>query len=94
MNSGKEVIEMRKQELSNLRKSLKPCPFCGGKAYLEGQARGFVNGSSTRVAYVRCTVCNARSGRIDIADFGRSSHSIDAEREAVAKWNRRRCGDA
>ena len=82
-------MEMREIEAANLRKSIKPCPFCGGRGFLEGSSRAFVNGESTRVAFVRCLQCNARGGRVNIADFGTNSRSIDAEREAVAKWNRR-----
>ncbi len=37
---------------------LKPCPHCGGEAYLERAHRAFINAQTTRVAFVRCTVCN------------------------------------
>jgi len=43
---------------------LKPCPHCGGEAYLERAHRAFINAQTTRVAFVRCTVCNARSGAL------------------------------
>ena len=42
---------------------LKPCPFCGGKPYLETRHRAFINGETTRVAFVRCTECEARTQR-------------------------------
>lgn len=68
---------------------LKPCPFCGGKAYLERHHRAFINGETSIVTYVRCTVCNARSGREKIADYGRTSRSSEAERKVIEAWNKR-----
>lgn len=69
--------------------AIKFCPFCGGKPYLEQNSRNFVNGESTRVAYVRCTECHARSERFRLTDFGHTSHSTEAETKAVEAWNRR-----
>lgn len=69
--------------------NLKPCPFCGGKAYLETNHRAFINAQTTRVAFVRCLNCNARTQRIELAKYGKTSHSIEAENEAVQAWNRR-----
>ena len=68
---------------------LKPCPFCGGRAYLERSSRGFVNGESTRVAFVRCTQCNARSGREKLSDYGCTSTSSEACHKVSAAWNKR-----
>lgn len=68
---------------------LKPCPFCGGRAKLEPNFRAFINAKSTHVAFVRCTSCNARSGRFNLADYGCTSHSSQAERAAVTAWNDR-----
>lgn len=68
---------------------LLPCPFCGGKAYLENHHRAFINGETTRVAFVRCTICNARSGREKLTDYGRTSFSAEAEQKAIKAWNRR-----
>ena len=68
---------------------LKPCPFCGGEAYLERNSRAFIHAKTTKVAFVRCTVCNARSGRVPLSDYGRTSSSYEAENEAVSLWNRR-----
>lgn len=68
---------------------LKPCPFCGGPAYLETNHRAFIKGETTKVAYVRCTECNARSGRYELRDFGCTSTSGEANRLAVEAWNRR-----
>ena len=66
-----------------------PCPHCGGKAYLERKQRAFIDGESTRVAFVRCTKCHARSGRFKLEDFGSPNHSAVAERKAVEAWNKR-----
>ena len=68
---------------------LKPCPFCGGRPYLEANHRAFINGETTRVAFVRCRSCNARSGRFELRDFGRTSISTEANQKAIEAWNRR-----
>ena len=56
---------------------LKLCPHCGGEAYLERRHRSFIDGQTTRVAFVRCTVCNARSGRYKLEDYGSPNHSTE-----------------
>ena len=68
---------------------LKPCPFCGGKPYLETRHRAFINGETTRVAFVRCTECEARTQRFSIEVFGRTSYSGEANARAIEHWNRR-----
>ena len=68
---------------------LKPCPHCGGKAYLERSHRAFINAQTTRVAFVRCTECSARSGRFLLRDYGHTSSSLEAEEAAVRAWNLR-----
>ena len=68
---------------------LLPYPFCGGKPYLERCSRGFINAQSTKIAYVRCLQCNARSKRVPLSDYGKNSHSKEAEREVVNAWNSR-----
>lgn len=70
---------------------LKRCPFCGGEAYLETNHRAFIKAQTTRVAFVRCKVCNARSGRFELRDFGKTSFSTEANNCAIEVWNRR-CG--
>lgn len=69
--------------------NLKPCPHCGGEAYLERKHRAFINAQTTRVAFVRCTECNARSGRYKLEDYGTRNASTEAERLAVESWNSR-----
>jgi hypothetical protein len=71
---------------------LKPCPFCGGRPILETCHRAFIGGESTRVAFVRCSRCNARSGRIELRKYGASSHSQKANQIAVDAWNARNDG--
>ena len=68
---------------------LKVCPFCGGKGYLETNQRNFIYGKPCRVAYVRCTQCCARSGKVPLAKYGKTSHSIEAVKDAVNSWNKR-----
>lgn len=69
--------------------SLRECPFCGGAAYLEESHRAFIGGKTSRVAFVRCKKCNARSGRFELADYGHTKNSIAANEAAVNAWNRR-----
>ena len=68
---------------------LKRCPFCGGKPYLESKHRAFIGGKTTKVSYVRCSVCNARSGRVELSKYGKTSFSVDANKEAIEAWNKR-----
>lgn len=69
---------------------LKPCPHCGGKAFLERRHRAFINAKTTTVAFVRCTLCNARSGRFGLEETGGTrNHSAAAEQMAVDAWNKR-----
>ncbi len=68
---------------------LKNCPFCGGESILEYNHRAFINGQTTKVSFVRCKVCNARSGRFKLTDFGCTSHSKEANEKAVDAWNKR-----
>lgn len=68
---------------------LKPCPFCGGRGKLEESFRAFIGGETTKVAFVHCRDCNARSGRVKIADYNRTSRSQEASAEAVRLWNNR-----
>ena len=68
---------------------LKSCPFCGGRPYLEDSHRSFVNGKSTKVAFIRCKECNARSQRIDISDYGCTSRSFQANQLVADAWNKR-----
>ena len=68
---------------------LKPCPFCGGEAVLERRSRAFINARTTRVSYVYCRNCNARTERIPLEKYGKSSSSYEANAEAIAAWNRR-----
>ena len=68
---------------------LKPCPFCGGKPYLETNHRAFIKAKTTKVAFVRCRVCNARTQRFELGEFGCTSHSSAANEKAIEAWNRR-----
>ena len=68
---------------------LRNCPFCGGKAYLENSHRAFINAETTKVAFVRCTKCNARSGRVNLSDYGKTSLSAEAELKVINSWNNR-----
>ena len=85
------VIKINVRRMDNMyyKAELKPCPFCGGKPYLEQSSRAFVNGEPGRVAFVRCTNCEARTGKVPLMKYGKTSNSIEANDEAVELWNRR-----
>lgn len=68
---------------------LKSCPFCDGEPYLEKSHRAFVEGVTSRVAFVRCKKCNARTGRVETSMFKCSSYSTKANQLAIEAWNRR-----
>lgn len=64
--------------------NLKACPFCGGRPYIESHSRCYINGESTRAAYVRCTDCESRTERFPVSLGQRKA--VDA---AVNRWNAR-----
>ena len=64
--------------------NLHPCPFCGGKPYIENETRCFINGQTAKAALVRCTDCNCRTARIPIS-IGRKQ----AVESAIMRWNSR-----
>lgn len=74
---------------SMVKYGIRSCPFCGGRAYLERKFRAFIGGETTLVSFVRCVECNARSGRVKLSDFGKTSRSCQAEKLAVENWNKR-----
>ena len=69
---------------------MKLCPFCGGLPILEKSSRTILHGKATRVAFVRCGDCEARTARYSVEDFGHTSYSIEAVKAAVDHWNQRR----
>lgn len=72
-----------------IKKTLLPCPFCGGDPKLESSSRAVISAQTERVAYVYCRNCHARSPRIRLAKYGCTSYSKDAVEEAARAWNRR-----
>lgn len=62
--------------------NLKACPFCGGRPFIESRSRGFLKGQETRVAYVRCSDCEARTSKIPV-----SIGQKEAVKRAVNLWN-------
>lgn len=76
---------MNTETRRNIEVGLKPCPFCGGKPYLESGFRAFIGGETTKVTFIRCVSCNARSQRFPNADLG----TRGAIEKASAAWNLR-----
>jgi Lar family restriction alleviation protein len=66
---------------------LKKCPFCGGRAFLE-RSGAILKGETYMVAYVRCSVCFARTGRMRYADSDMDGRQ-KAKQDAVTAWNMR-----
>lgn len=71
-------------------KELKPCPFCGGKAFLkDGKPETF----GTFEALVICKNCSASVvgvSRINFATHRFEKNGYDtAQKQAVKAWNRR-----
>ena len=62
--------------MSELMEKLKPCPFCGGKAILNGDPR-------VNFAFCECEKCGARTNTVRI------SLQYCANDVAIAAWNRR-----
>lgn len=64
------------------------CPFCGGKAALNGFKRTQFGGY-----FVECNICYANVGKNFCGDGEAGGtvedHSFDTESEAIAAWNRR-----
>ena len=58
--------------------NLKPCPFCGGKAFIEN---GYVG--IERVVFVKCDECKVRMPNV----YVRASYC--ANDKAAEAWNRR-----
>ena len=52
---------------------LKPCPFCGGEAYPDGQS----NPNRTTSIYIECNRC------------GINTIGFNTEEQAIKAWNRR-----
>lgn len=71
---------------------LKPCPFCGGRPFVEKHHRAYVDNVSTHVSFVRCMQCGARAQRFDHAEYVESCRRSSAFSDAVAAWNKR-CSD-
>lgn len=68
---------------------LRTCPFCGGRPYVEEDQRGFINGQSTHVCFIRCCACNSRSPRIDIDEYKKQMTAREAIDMIAETWNTR-----
>lgn len=62
--------------------NLRACPFCGGRPYIESRFRAFIKAETTKVAFVRCKDCHARTDR-----FPLSMGQANAVQAAVNRWN-------
>lgn len=73
---------------------LKPCPFCGGKAYIKKTSRGHSNTIFTVIAELGCRKCGYHmigESEFDVDEF-MNIHMLDRKngiKEMIEKWNRR-----
>ena len=67
---------------------LKPCPFCGGRAFLERSAGANINGKKQTAAYVRCSKCYARTGRMLYGNNDPDGRTR-AKNDAIDAWQKR-----
>lgn len=73
---------MQNKEFPKLRK----CPFCGGEAEYKRSVIK-TNGAWCDAVNVRCTICDARTGRVL---YNAKKHPNGEEYEEVKEaWNRR-----
>lgn len=72
-------------ETWNNFEKLKPCPFCGGTAYLGGEHED----SDMTGYYVECTKCDVIMGGMCW-----NGGSFSTKEEAIKAWNRRVDNDA
>ena len=73
---------------------LKPCPFCGERAYLRKTGNGYSNSYFTITAQIECRECKfymTGENKFDIDEF-MNIHILDGNdgiNKMIEKWNRR-----
>lgn len=72
----------------NTTDELLPCPFCGGKARIDGMLIDSGHNDPFYVAQVRCVECGATVEEAD-RPSGRDGKSAAVDAAAIATWNRR-----
>lgn len=81
-----KVARIRKQRIrKRLNENLKPCPFCGGKAYIRNITEN--NGKCHyKIVCVECIECKSKTDkRISDGYYGKYC----SDEEIVELWNRR-----
>lgn len=73
------------EEINRLNNTLKPCPFCGGKARIYDATRpdGYCNYT---VKFVQCTQCHAKT---EERTCDRYYGDYCTDEEITELWNRR-----
>ena len=64
---------------------LKPCPFCGGQAHIDGGSIAEYHGRSHMDVWVACMESGARGPQAEDTDPDAASYAAPA----IAAWNRR-----
>ena len=67
---------------------LKPCPFCGGEAYLEDHTRVYFKGETVYASLVHCKQCKARSNKFIHKNY-EDRRRQRACADAAEAWNGR-----
>jgi len=65
--------------------TLKPCPFCNGRAVASTRGNGFGYGESYVLAFVKCVECGAEISAGGYAEQENDKRII----EVITAWNRR-----
>lgn len=75
---------------------LKPCPFCGGKAWFSQTSYGTTDRDSVMFHFsIRCRKCNASAPgsngyiALDFSTTGKLRIWHDDRNKAIEEWNRR-----
>ena len=65
--------------------NLKACPLCGSEPYIESRSRGYYKGETKRFAFVRCKMCQMRTGKVLVESVGEA----EAVNRVCNMWNSR-----
>lgn len=76
------------EELEVIRKSMKPCPFCGETVTLDDESYGTGNYGSGKHAVIRCKNCNLKMEGPDTSWTNLYDHNKELK-AFVKQWNTR-----
>ena len=77
------------EELEVIRKSMKPCPFCGKEVTLNDESYGAGNYDSGSHAVIRCKNCSLKMEGPDTSWTNLYDHNKELKAFVVGQWNTR-----